>query len=248
MTYDDFNWHYGDDFPEDSPSGFAATHIALFLKWCIIKGFASDIHKNEYPKDIEELLNGTMRATVYFLKNCDGKLTNEDLNDEGNAFAQRYYGEEGLYLSDYVENFGDLFYLAPEREHDFEKFSSMLEGRVRSGILTESEIRYDLLSRISYFLYVFLFGSLIICIIVFAGMKGYNFWLSTILGGIAQTVFRLSKRMLKRANITSTEKSSKAEEQIVSWSALNVFVFIFLFMMIVSAFWYGIGVLLNRII
>ena len=78
-----------------------------------------------------------MSAVEYFFKYCDGKLTNEDLDETGNAFAERYYGEDGLYLDDYAEHFGDLLYVAPESEHDFATFSSMLERRLESGILTK---------------------------------------------------------------------------------------------------------------
>ncbi len=78
-----------------------------------------------------------MSAVEYFFMYCDGKLTSEDFDETGKDFAEKYYGDDGLYLDDYAEHFGDLMYVAPESAHDFSKFSSMLEGRLESGILTK---------------------------------------------------------------------------------------------------------------
>ncbi|KAI9133885.1 hypothetical protein [Acaryochloris sp. CCMEE 5410] len=139
MKYDDASWHYGGEFPVDSPPEYGATHIALFLKWCFIKGWIGDMHLEEEPEDTERLIQGTLSATEYFLKYCDETLTDEDLNEEGNVFAEQYYGKNGLYLQDYIDHFSDLAYVAPEENHDFQLFSSILEARYQSGILTESQ-------------------------------------------------------------------------------------------------------------
>ena len=50
-------------------------------------------------------------------------------------FASKYYGDAGLYLEDYAENFGNQMYVAPEAEHDFARFSAMLDARLASGVL-----------------------------------------------------------------------------------------------------------------
>lgn len=71
---------------------------------------------------------------------CDGKLVHEDLSVAGRAFADRYYGEEGLYLDDYAQHFGDLMYVVPEHKHDFAKFSAILEARLQSGVLTKNDL------------------------------------------------------------------------------------------------------------
>jgi hypothetical protein len=42
-----------------------------------------------------------------FLRLCDGKLTDEDFNDEGNAFAQAYFEDVGHgYIADYQKYLG----------------------------------------------------------------------------------------------------------------------------------------------
>jgi len=44
MKYDDASWHYGGDFSIGSPEEYGGTYIALFMKWCFVKGWAGDIH------------------------------------------------------------------------------------------------------------------------------------------------------------------------------------------------------------
>ena len=136
MKCDDASWHSGGDFPKNSPQEYGGTHIALFLKWCFIKGWAGEIHLEEWPEDVAKVIDGTMTGTRFLFMACDGKLTDVDLNDEGNAFAAVYLGDDGCYLSDYVEYFGDLMYEAPESDHDFNQFAAIMEARFRSGILT----------------------------------------------------------------------------------------------------------------
>ncbi len=142
MKYDDASWHYGgDNFPADHPDEYGATHIALFLKWCFVKGWAGDLHLQEQPEAVQHVIKGEMTATEFLFSYCDGKFTSEDLNEEGQAFAAQYYGDDGLYLYDYTENFDDLGYSGPETMHDFNKFSMILEERFNNGILTKSQIK-----------------------------------------------------------------------------------------------------------
>lgn len=135
MKYDDASWHYGGDFPAGQPNEHAGTHIALFLKWCFSRGWAGELHTEEEPEAVTHVVDGRSSATEFFFKFCDGKFTDEDLNDEGNSFASKYYGDNGLYLEDYAEHFGDQMYVAPEAAHDFAKFSAMLDSRLASGVL-----------------------------------------------------------------------------------------------------------------
>ena len=137
MKYDDASWHYGGEFPSDSPEEYGATHIALFMKWCFIKGWIGTLHLEEEPEDTRRVTEGALSATEYFFKYCDGKLSNEDFNDEGNKFAEQYYGDDGLYLEDFAEHFSDMMYVVPESDFDFERFSEILDSRYESGILTK---------------------------------------------------------------------------------------------------------------
>lgn len=140
MKYDDASWHSGDEFPQDSPEELGGTHIALFLRWCFTKGWAGELHLTEEHEETRRVVEGSLRATDFFFKYCDGKLTDEDLDDQGNAFAEQYYGDDGLYLEDYAATFEHLMYVAPEEDHDFERFSAVLEDCLRSGVLTRDQV------------------------------------------------------------------------------------------------------------
>ncbi|MGN6544087.1 MAG: DUF7832 domain-containing protein [Aureliella sp.] len=135
--YDDASWHHGGgDFPADSPDEYGGTHIGLFLRYCFTKGWAGELHTEEQPEAVAAVIDGTMSGTDFLFRYCDGKLTDEDLNAEGNAFAKKYYGKKGRYLGDYAQHFEDQVYLAPESAHDFAEFSKMIEARLASGKLT----------------------------------------------------------------------------------------------------------------
>jgi hypothetical protein len=139
MKYDDASWHCGGTFPKGQPDQHGGTHIGLFLKWCFMGGWAGQLHFDEWPDAVVDVVQGNMSGTDFLFKNCDGKFTAEDLNDEGNAFASQYYGDDGRYLDDYAEVFGDLMYVAPESAHEYEKFSDMLRARWTDGVLKKSQ-------------------------------------------------------------------------------------------------------------
>ncbi len=141
MKYDDAGWHSGNDFPEGSPEEYGGTHIALFLKWCFIKGWAGELHTSDEPELVKKVVNSEVSATKFFFDQCDGKLTDEDFNDEGNSFASQYYGDNGLYFDDYSNLFFDLMYEKPESDHDFSQLSEILEQRYASSTLTKQQLK-----------------------------------------------------------------------------------------------------------
>ncbi|PQO37439.1 hypothetical protein DTL21_05710 [Bremerella cremea] len=137
MKYDDASWHYGGEgFPEDSPEEYGGVHIGLFLRFCFVIGWAGELHTSEEPEEVEDVISGKTSGTDFLFKNCDGKLTDEDFNDEGNSFASAYYGDDGNYLADLDASFGRLIYNSPESGFDFNAYSKMIESRIASGTLT----------------------------------------------------------------------------------------------------------------
>lgn len=102
MKYDDASWHYAGDFPADLSSDAAATHIGMFVAWCLLNGLGSTTHN----RALEVLRKRRMTPGQYLLAECDGKITNEDLNLEGNAFAYAYYSHEESSCSS-MSFFGD---------------------------------------------------------------------------------------------------------------------------------------------
>jgi hypothetical protein len=70
----------------------ACRHIGLFLWWAAERGLASEEH---------DAKAAAANPTKYFINSCDTKLWNEDLTDDGNAFAEAEYDayltEQGAY-------------------------------------------------------------------------------------------------------------------------------------------------------
>ncbi|WP_312078680.1 hypothetical protein [Chryseobacterium sp.] len=120
--YDNAAWHLGEDFPKDVPQNNAATHFGMFLNWCIENNLHSAELQNNFSQEIESLLKRDFTVAEFILTHLDGKLTSEELNDLGNAFAQDYFVDEtkftanfGSFADDYVNIFD-----AKAEESDFQ--------------------------------------------------------------------------------------------------------------------------------
>jgi len=102
MKYDDASWHYGGNFPKDLPPKAGATHTGMFVSWCILNGLGGELHFEEPTTLLEQLRARTITPADYFIEACDEKFKDEDLTDEGNAFAAAYFDfKKGEYLNDY---------------------------------------------------------------------------------------------------------------------------------------------------
>lgn len=134
MKYDDASWHYGaDNFPKDLPEEAGATHTGMFAAWAFLSGLAGPLHIEDFPEDIPKLTNRSVTPAAFFLEACDGKFTDEDLNEEGNRFASDYFDfEKGKYLADYESVLGeagrDLYYVA-DSWGNFERLKPVLDSR-----------------------------------------------------------------------------------------------------------------------
>jgi hypothetical protein len=131
MKYEDVSWHNGaEDYPKDLAPEAAATHAGMFLAWATSSGLAS----STLAGDAEALRARTVTPGAFFYNQCDGKLTDEDLNDEGNAFAQVYFDPEGAqYLNDYdaVLCHGlQSAYHVPDTWASFDKLKPRLDRRL----------------------------------------------------------------------------------------------------------------------
>jgi len=138
MKYDDASWHSGGDFPPDLPHEAAATHSGMFVAWALLTGLSGDIHVVDFPDDIPKLQSRSMTPGAFFLAACDGKFTNEDLSEEGNAFAEWYFDfESGNYLADYEKAIGqglpegrDSLYHVVDSWENFDKLKPVLDSRL----------------------------------------------------------------------------------------------------------------------
>ncbi|MCG2841178.1 hypothetical protein L6Q21_09320 [Sandaracinobacter sp. RS1-74] len=135
MQYDDASWHYGGDFPAGLPQAAAATHIAMFMGWMLLNGQGSGNH----GQAVEALRRREITPGAWFLMNCDEKLTDEDLSDDGNRFAESYYlhdegrfeAGEASYLVDYMGLFPGAAeaYAVPDDWSSYDRLAPILAHR-----------------------------------------------------------------------------------------------------------------------
>jgi hypothetical protein len=134
MKYDDATWHSGGTFPDDLPAEAGATHTGMFVAWALLSGLSGDIHIVDFPDDVPSLRDRSITPGAFFLASCDGKLTSEDLNDEGNAFAASYFGlEKGGYLADYEAALGrnlPTLYHVSDTWENYDRISPILDNRL----------------------------------------------------------------------------------------------------------------------
>lgn len=139
--FDDASWHNGGDFPKGLPPEAGATHIAMFVAWAMHEGMAGSVHTVDFPDELDVLLKRKKTPGAWFLEACDGKFTDEDLNDEGEAFALFYYGNgsglssgEGSYLVDYETAFTNCaeLYAVPDSWESFEVIKPVIDERFRN--------------------------------------------------------------------------------------------------------------------
>ena len=111
MKYDDASWHVEGDYPTDLPQANAATHIGMFLKWCIGQDLCSGFLLEESEDEIKKVREGSMTG-AQFLRLWDEVLIDEMLSETGNLFAQDYYGGDSPFAkkhNDYVSDYEDVF-------------------------------------------------------------------------------------------------------------------------------------------
>ena len=133
MKYDDASWHYGGDFPKDLPDEAGATHTGMFVAWALLSGLVGQTHIDDFPEDLEALRTRSVTPGRFFLQSCDGKFIDENLNDQGNAFAAAYFDlERGSYLSDYENVLGaglPSLYHVPDTWQSFDTLKPVLDSR-----------------------------------------------------------------------------------------------------------------------
>lgn len=133
MKYDDASWHSGGDFPADLNEEAGATHIAMFAAWCQLNGLGGELHEDDFADELEQLRDRDITPRRWFLATCDGKLVDDDLNDEGNAFAEAYYNTENAqYATDYAETLStelESLYHVPDTWASYDRLAPVISKR-----------------------------------------------------------------------------------------------------------------------
>lgn len=125
-TYDNASWHYGGDFPEELPEKNGATHTGMFLNWCINHHLISKEFNEDTEDGIDKIKRREITGAELVMDFMDGKFSEYDLNDMGNAFAQDYYKDEtdfGNRFSSFADDYVNLFDAkAEENDYEYETF------------------------------------------------------------------------------------------------------------------------------
>lgn len=133
MKYDDASWHYEGDFPNDLAPQTAATHAGMFLAWCVLHGMAGELHEDDLADELAELRARELTPGQWFVMACDAKFVDDDLNDEGNAFAASYYDlDRGHYLGDYDQALGQALpslYHVPDTWDSYDRLAPVIGQR-----------------------------------------------------------------------------------------------------------------------
>ncbi len=137
MKYDDASWHSGGQFPEDLPIEAGATHIGMYLTWALLAGLSGSYHIRDVPEGLQRLRRREITPGGFFLKYCDGKFADEDLNEEGNEFTEFYYSmakEDPLFLVDYSRTLVAGLkseYHVPDTWENFDKLKPVIDRRFK---------------------------------------------------------------------------------------------------------------------
>jgi hypothetical protein len=105
----------------------------MFLAWAILRNLEGEMHREESTDSLANVRARRMTGREFLFKECDGKFWEEDLNDEGNAFAKEYY--EALYVGDYENALGgDLasLYQVEDTWKNFDKIAPLLDSRLEA--------------------------------------------------------------------------------------------------------------------
>ncbi len=130
MKYDDASWHSEGEYPEGLPPENGATHIGMFLAWAIDRDLVGELLRGDC---IDELVSLQARRTTpgeFLLRCCDGKLTDEDLDELGNEFAKAYYEKD--YLVDYEGVLGgdlETLYHVADTWENFDQIKPVINAR-----------------------------------------------------------------------------------------------------------------------
>jgi hypothetical protein len=128
--YDDAAYYTGSGHSEDH----AIAHIALDFRWCILRGLVGEEHTED--EEFESFKDGNQAVSDYLWETITGKLSEVDLNEQGNAFTRSYFS--GLYPADLADVTGCPLLQFTEREVDFARLAQRIDQRYSDWQSTRS--------------------------------------------------------------------------------------------------------------
>ncbi len=135
MAYDRADYDYSSE-AEPLPKGHAGTHIGMFLAWAVSRGLESEHHRQHSAELLGRLRRREITGRQFFEAACPGKFWEQDLSEEGNAFAQEYYaggkGGRGAYFADYKKVLAARlpgFWHVADTWENYEKIAPVISSR-----------------------------------------------------------------------------------------------------------------------
>jgi hypothetical protein len=133
--YDRADWHYGGNYPPDLAPENGGTHIGFFLAWAIHRGLQGEFHDAESAAALEAVRQRRMTGREFLFQECDEKFGEEQLNAEGNEFAQSYYAPDSGYMADYHAALGkglpSLYHVA-DTWANFDRLAPVVDRRYQT--------------------------------------------------------------------------------------------------------------------
>jgi hypothetical protein len=103
----------------------------MFLNWCINNDFISEELKEDHEEEIQSLKRREITGAEFIMDFMDGKFSEYDLNETGNAFAHDYYKDD--------TDFGNRFSSFAD---DYVNFSIQKRKRMITNMKLLSHRRY----------------------------------------------------------------------------------------------------------
>jgi hypothetical protein len=133
MKYDDASWHSGHDFPKDLPPRASFTHTGLYLAWAVLADLGSKELSDDFEDELAKL-SARLILPCELYRVMDGKFTDEDLSDDGNAFTKMYFG---LDMSQYLEDYSEVLctslptlYHVTDSWENYDRLKPILDNRL----------------------------------------------------------------------------------------------------------------------
>ena len=130
-SIDRTDWHSGNDFPSDLPEENGGTHIGMYLNWIIENDLVGELHRTDSKEGLEKVKTKEITGRDFLFLYCDGKFTNEDLNEVGLEFTEKYYSSN-RYFNDYSTLFikdKESIYRVENNWENYSKIQPILDAR-----------------------------------------------------------------------------------------------------------------------
>lgn len=139
VKYDDASWHYGGTYPPDLPPEAAATHIGMFVAWCVLEGLDSAELLEDFGAEVKKVRSRKLTPGAFLLV-MDEKFCSDALNDEGNAFTLAYYqgkNHDSRYVDDFFAAFEvdeSTIYGVPDTWKTFDTLAARIARRYSAWV------------------------------------------------------------------------------------------------------------------